>query len=922
MAGFVENNELVDSKHNSSLVKLDSGIHIIEDKILNIQSLNVAVDGKLNMTKINRINESIDRKNQMSDIRFRYLQNYLPEIHTFIDNDPNIKKLYDVWKSIDFKEGNIDSLQRHMNPAMFNKLKELLTVGVNHFDKIASQKFDLIQGGNKKFKKNGTNKLVKKSKKNRTIHNKLERKIKYKGGSSLEQLLKSDNSKNNYYTIIDTDNQPLFLKESPILIYFTFNFDRGTDNYNIINQINNNIEALKQFTESDLIKCAEEFVDIDNKEGLTKDKKKEEINKTLKKYKDQKEERAKDMNKFIEEEVKLSGEIYLFSYDKNTEKASNVRGPFAGKITCDLNNGNIKDFTSSELNLDVLNIILTEGYTKEEVEEVEEVEEEEEEEEEVEEEEIKIEEEEVKRAEERAVERLIKQKKDEYDSAMKFWKTEKDQKFFKESYDKFMNLEYNDKLKIVKDNEKHMIERLKKQEEIDAEKNKIFKLCAELEEKNGYVCNKQAFITEYGFDKVTNYKLSEDYNKKVKWVVNDNEIIFRNAKETSGIHQIFSNASYYYKNKLDSSKTRWYRIDSPMTSISLTDLRLSIIDGLKDDSINIIDAIASLYIQGNKVIHDKLNKIIEQIKNKHELNKNTLKILQEKLTQEIHNLKSLAQINKNMIISKLCFVSFCVFLFFVYIFRQQIWDMIVNASAIFSGIAIAKELVKSPGFLTKVGKIVAQGASAVGIPGAEYAKTAISVGSEVVSNGKNAIEQQSSNIMQLFIMFMSPVVVLFTYAMSDAFKELLWTIYSLFGKPLLDNSGMLNKNMNKLSELLKTNDRKQIEYVATHYVGDAVVTEAIDDVKKGGSGIYKKYTKTSKNAYKKKYNKTKKNKMLGGNNNKLINFIALELFKFSANFVGIALGIIDYKAENSLFYDKEYIPNALYNQFLTIRIPF
>ena len=57
MAGFVENNELVDSKHNSSLVKLDSGIHIIEDKILNIQSLNVAVDGKLNMTKINRINE-------------------------------------------------------------------------------------------------------------------------------------------------------------------------------------------------------------------------------------------------------------------------------------------------------------------------------------------------------------------------------------------------------------------------------------------------------------------------------------------------------------------------------------------------------------------------------------------------------------------------------------------------------------------------------------------------------------------------------------------------------------------------------------------------------------------------------------------------------------------------------------------------
>ena len=171
MAEFVEKNELY-LKHDSSLANLDYDIQIIKDEILKIKSLNVAVDGKLNITQINRINENIDRTNLMSDIRFRYLKNYLPQINEIIDKNKNFKELYDVWKSIDFKEGNIDSLQSHMNHEMFNKLKELLTVVVNHFDKIASQKFELIKTeGNKKIKKNGTKKLVKKSRNNRTINN-------------------------------------------------------------------------------------------------------------------------------------------------------------------------------------------------------------------------------------------------------------------------------------------------------------------------------------------------------------------------------------------------------------------------------------------------------------------------------------------------------------------------------------------------------------------------------------------------------------------------------------------------------------------------------------------------------------------------------------------------------------------------------
>ena len=113
MAGFVKNNELVVSDSN-----LESKLDIIKDKVLQINTL-VVTNNNLNENQINRINEGIDLKNQMSVIRFRYLQNYLPEIRAFIYNDPNNKKLYDAWKSIDFKEGNIDSLQRHTNPAMF-----------------------------------------------------------------------------------------------------------------------------------------------------------------------------------------------------------------------------------------------------------------------------------------------------------------------------------------------------------------------------------------------------------------------------------------------------------------------------------------------------------------------------------------------------------------------------------------------------------------------------------------------------------------------------------------------------------------------------------------------------------------------------------------------------------------------------------
>jgi len=878
MAGFVENNnQLVlgkNSNENSSLVNFNSSMNNVKNKILEIQTLDVE-NGKLNMEKIHEINGKIDIEN--SELGFRYLRNYLPEINSFIDNNPKIKEFFNIFKGIDFKEGNIDVLERHINPAMFNKFKEVLNVAKNHLDVIASQNFNLIKkGGNKKLKKNGTKKIIKKSKKNRTINNKVERKIKYKGGSSLEELLKSDNNNKNFYTIIDTDDQPLFHKDFPILIYFNFKFDRSTENYKNIKHINDAIEALKKYTDDDMHECAKEFFDIDNKSDLKIQEKKKLIKDILLKYKNEKEKRIIDINNFIEN-VELSGEIYLFRYDsdKKEAKASSVRGPFNAKITYDFNNGIIKEFVSNEVNLNVLNIILTEGYVDGEVD-------------------------------------LSGGTKEEDEARAK-----------KKAYE-------DANAKDAEWSADQVRAKAEKEAFEEAEKKRKYKLCSVLKENYNYKCNKETFIENYRFDTVTGHQLSEDYNKKVKWVIKDKYNQFTNAQTTTGIYKIFEDTPYYNKTEVAIRNIVWYKIDRPETSIKLSDLADHVFEGLQSDAINLMDTVASIYTNSNsESIHAKLNEIIADVTAKHESNRKILEEMQQRIDTEIIQLKKMEEIEKKIVISQGCFISVLVLIFVVYIFRKEIWDMIIDAAGAYAGLAIAGQVVTSPGFLETIGKYVVKGA-AVFYPGARVLDSAVSTAGEIAQQSKDAVAQQTQYFMSFLAIIATPTIGYLMYLGTEGYKQFLWGCYSLFVKP---KTTILLANKKTISKIQDKNDRIETEYVAKNYVPSNLATQYIDvkdededenEELGGGSGIYKKYTKTNKNAYKNKLNKTKKNKggknkMSGGNNEKIIKFYALELLKFSVNFVGFGLGIIDYQTKNSL-YDNEYISNSIRNAFLDIRI--